>query len=40
VSVYVVAMLVITVICVLLAPETSRIDLHADPAAEQERTRR
>ena len=32
VSLYVVAMIVITVICVLLAPETSRIDLHADPA--------
>jgi metabolite-proton symporter len=32
VSVYVVVMIVITVICVLLAPETSRIDLHADPA--------
>ena len=32
VSVYVVAMIVITVTCVLLAPETSRIDLHADPA--------
>ena len=32
VSAYVVAMLVITVTCVLLAPETSRIDLHADPA--------
>ncbi len=32
VSVYVVAMILITVICVLLAPETSRIDLHADPA--------
>jgi hypothetical protein len=25
-------MIVITLICVLLAPETSRIDLHADPA--------
>jgi metabolite-proton symporter len=32
VSVYVVVMIVITLICVLLAPETSRIDLHADPA--------
>jgi len=35
VSVYVVAMIVITVTCVLLAPETSRIDLHADPAEEK-----
>jgi metabolite-proton symporter len=32
VSVYVVAVLVVTVVCVLLAPETARIDLHADPA--------
>ena len=31
VSVYVLAMLGITVVCVLLAPETSRIDLHAEP---------
>ena len=35
VSVYVVAMLLITIICVLLAPETSRIDLHADPAEQR-----
>jgi metabolite-proton symporter len=35
VSVYVVAMLGITIICVLLAPETSRIDLHADPAEQR-----
>jgi len=32
VSVYVVAMLLVTLTCVWLAPETSRIDLHADPA--------
>jgi MFS family permease len=30
VSVYVVAMLVVTTVCVLLAPETSRVDLHAE----------
>ena len=35
VSVYVVAMLLVTIICVLLAPETSQIDLHADPAEEE-----
>jgi MFS family permease len=34
VSFYVVAVLVLTTVCVLLAPETSRIDLHADPATE------
>ena len=34
VSVYVVAMLLVTLTCVWLAPETSRIDLHADPADE------
>ena len=28
VSIYVVAMLAITTVCVLLAPETSKIDLH------------
>jgi metabolite-proton symporter len=33
VSAYVVAVLVLTTVCVLVAPETSRIDLHADPAA-------
>ena len=33
-SVYAVAMLVITIVCVALAPETSRIDLHADPVEE------
>jgi metabolite-proton symporter len=32
VSVYAVIMLLITIICVLLAPETSKIDLHADSA--------
>jgi metabolite-proton symporter len=31
VSVYAVAMIVVTITCVLIAPETSRIDLHADP---------
>jgi len=30
VSLYVLAMLVVTMLCVLAAPETSRIDLHAD----------
>ena len=35
VSVYVVAMLLVTITCVWLAPETSRIDLHADPADER-----
>jgi hypothetical protein len=40
VSVYVVAMIVITVTCVLLAPETSRIDLHADPAEQRARRSR
>ena len=34
VSVYVVAMLLVTLTCVWLAPETSRIDLHTDPADE------
>jgi metabolite-proton symporter len=32
VSLYVVAMLAITAACVAAAPETSRVDLHADPA--------
>jgi metabolite-proton symporter len=32
VSLYVVAVLVLTTVCVLLAPETARIDLDADPA--------
>ena len=40
VSVYVVAMLLVTITCVLLAPETSRIDLHADPAEEEPAPRR
>src|SRR5688572_25312063 len=34
VSFYVVAVLVITTVCVFLAPESSRIALHADPATE------
>ena len=34
VSVYAVAMIAITILCVALAPETSRIDLHADPVEE------
>ena len=37
VSLYAVAMLAITIICVLLAPETSKIDLHADPADQRAR---
>jgi hypothetical protein len=32
VSVYAVAMLVVTIICVFVAPETSKTDLHADAA--------
>ena len=35
VSVYVVATLAVTAACVLMAPETSRIDLHADPASRR-----
>ena len=35
VSVYVVVVLALTTVCVLLAPETSRIDLHADPVDER-----
>ena len=31
VSVYAAIMLVVTIICVLVAPETSKIDLHAEP---------
>ena len=38
VSVYAAAMLLVTIICVLLAPETSKIDLHADPAKQPTRT--
>jgi metabolite-proton symporter len=34
VSLYVVAVLALTTACVLLAPETSQIDLHADPVDE------
>jgi hypothetical protein len=30
-------MLLVTIICVLLAPETSKIDLHADPARQPTR---
>lgn len=37
VSVYAVAMLVVTVACVLAAPETSKIDLHADDVAPARR---
>ena len=32
VSLYVVVMLAVTTVCVLIAPETSQIDLHAEPA--------
>ena len=35
VSLYVVLVLALTTVCVLLAPETSQIDLHADPADER-----
>jgi hypothetical protein len=35
VSVYAVVMLLVTIICVLIAPETSKIDLHADPANQR-----
>jgi len=38
VSVYVVAVLVVTVVCVLIAPETSKTDLHADPPPDREKT--
>ena len=34
VSLYVVLVLALTTVCVLLAPETSQIDLHADPVDE------
>ena len=40
VSLYVVAVLVITTVCVLLAPETSRIDLQADPRGDERATSR
>lgn len=39
VSLYVVAVLMITTVCVVLAPETSRIDLDDDPADEQKQPR-
>jgi metabolite-proton symporter len=39
VSLYAVAMLLITIVCVLLAPETSKIDLHADPVNQRMDTR-
>ena len=32
VSLYVVLVLIVTTVCVFLAPETARTDLHADPA--------
>jgi metabolite-proton symporter len=35
VSVYAVVMLLVTIVCVLLAPETSKIDLHTDPATQR-----
>jgi metabolite-proton symporter len=38
VSVYAVVMLLVTIICVLIAPETSKIDLHADPAKQPTRS--
>jgi metabolite-proton symporter len=38
VSVYALAMLLVTITCVLIAPETSKIDLHADPAKEPMRS--
>lgn len=38
VSLYVLAMLAVTTLCVLAAPETSRIDLEADPADAGERS--
>ena len=37
VSLYVLAVLALTTVCVLLAPETSQIDLHADPVDEPTR---
>jgi metabolite-proton symporter len=39
VSVYAVIMLLVTIVCVLLAPETSKIDLHADPAKQPTRAK-
>lgn len=40
VSLYVVAVLTLTTVCVLLAPETSQIDLHVDPVDERMRASR
>ena len=40
VSVYVVLMLALTTVCVLLAPETSRLDLQADPVEQRAPRRR
>jgi metabolite-proton symporter len=40
VSIYSAAMLLVTLTCVAIAPETSRMDLHADPAAEPTAPRR
>src|SRR3954466_3859762 len=37
VSLYVVVVLILTTVCVFLAPETARIDLHADPATANTR---
>ena len=37
VSVYVLVVLALTTVCVLLAPETSKIDLHEDPVDEREK---
>ena len=39
VSVYVVLVLALTTVCVILAPETSRLDLRADPTAQTATTR-
>ena len=39
VSVYVVLVLALTTVCVLLAPETSRLDLRTDPTAQAAATR-
>ena len=39
VSIYSAAMLLVTLTCVVLAPETSRTDLHADPVYEQDLSR-
>jgi MFS family permease len=39
VSVYVVLVLALTTVCVLLSPETSKLDLQADTAAQPAATR-